>query len=128
MEAKLRSGKIVGMRPMPKKHLVVPEPIRKMYKSHAYQVYAMIAQDVPEIEYGRKPYTKRCVIEIVRDANRIKSMAEQRLGEERYYAENYRRHKIDNELAEFVEWIKVNEYNPQYRRDMDKAVAESLGL
>jgi membrane-anchored protein YejM (alkaline phosphatase superfamily) len=92
------------------KQLPIPEPFRKEYKSAAYAVYAMIGQDVPEIEDGRK-YSKTAVVELVRDANRLRMEVER---EERGYSPQFR------------EWIKTNEYNQQYRADMNRAVREVL--
>jgi hypothetical protein len=93
------------------KQLPIPEQFRIEFKSAAYAVYAMIGQDVPEIEDGRK-YSKTAVVELVRDANRLRMEVVER--RDRGYS------------PQFAEWIRTNEYNQQYRADMNRAVREVL--
>ena len=93
------------------KHLKVPENFRQLYKRCAFCVYDDISGDCPEVE----GYSKKAVVEIVRDANRI-SMATQNLWLK----------KEQPEVVEFRTWMKKNEYAPEYGRDMDRAVREAL--
>jgi hypothetical protein len=94
------------------KQLLIPAEHRDLYKRLAYCVYNMIASDVPEIEDERK-YSKRAVVEIIRDANRISD----RQWVARWWGEQERASQ---------RWIKEHEYDQAYRRDMDRAVREVL--
>ena len=89
------------------KHLTIPEPIRSQYQSAAAYVWNYIAGDCPDAEN----YSVRTIVEIVRDAGRIGGA--QRMG-------------CRNLTPEFAAWIKENEYNQAYRRDMDRAVREVI--
>ena len=112
-----------------RQHFKMPDKIREHYKTTAYTVYSNIAGDVPGMEQGRKPHTPRVVVEIIRDANRIKMQAEQDLDQEREWVKSHAKYQSAvNELAEFVEWLKLNEYGAAYQKDMDVAVREAVGL
>jgi hypothetical protein len=102
------------------KHQVIPAEYRPLYQSIASNIYCDFAADTPAIEEGKRPFTKRCVIEIIRDANRIRSYADQL----RVSSRDPRASLWSN----FRQWLAENEYNPEFSRDMDKAVAETCGL
>lgn len=81
------------------KHLRMPDQIRQAYRAVAYQVYDMVTGDFPEVER----YSMSTKIEIIQDANRIKTNG-QRMG------------------TEFAEWINAHEYDPQYQKDMEDVI------
>ena len=88
------------------KHQVMPEAIRSDYKHAAAYVWNYVGGDCPEAE----SYSTRAIVEIIRDANRISGAA--RTG---CYVS-----------AEFKEWIKEHEYDPEFSQDMDRAVREVI--
>jgi hypothetical protein len=89
------------------KQLKIPDDFRKQYQNAATFVWNYIAGDCPEAE----TYSIRTIIEIVRDANRI--LEARRMG-------------CRGLTDEFVKWLEENEYNPQFDRDMNLAVKESI--
>ena len=68
-----------------------------------------IAGDCPEVE----TYSIKAIVEIVRDANHIRTLGCQG---------GYR----VEELKTLVAWLKDHEYDPAYSRDMNAAVKEAI--
>jgi hypothetical protein len=87
------------------KHLMMPEDIRREYKRAASFVYNYIGADLEAFNLSTNAW-----VECIRDAGRIGGA--DRMGFEL--------------TAAFKIWIKENEYNQAFRRDMNKAVREIL--
>ena len=88
------------------KHLKMPDNIRKEYTAAAGFVWNYIAGDCPEAE----GYSTRTIVEIIRDANRIRTADQM----------GARMSK------EFQVWIEEHEYDPAYGRDMNAAVKDAV--
>jgi hypothetical protein len=88
------------------KQVHIPVEFTEQFKRAAAAVYSDVASDVPEIE----SYSKRAVVEIIRDANRISAASRDRIG----FTE------------EFRAWILKHEYDETYRADMNKLVIEAI--
>jgi hypothetical protein len=91
------------------KHLLIPPELRSLYKDAAATVWSAIAGDCPEVER----YSTKAIVEIIRDANHIRTLGCQG---------GYRVER----MKPLVAWLVDHEYDPQYRRDMERAVREII--
>lgn len=107
------------------KHKLIPPELRVLYKGTAANVYSDIEGDVSQLEGDDgKPirYSAKAWVEIIRDANRITTWAKQT----RERAATHNNFKTVNEWTDFINWLKANEYNEEFNRDMNRAVKEIL--
>jgi hypothetical protein len=108
------------------KDQVIPEPFRKMYQDYAYIVWNDIGYDCEEAmrESGEK-LTKRAVVEIVQDADRILTRAkEDRERESRRQTQDTSHFERVNKLTDFISWLETSRQTTRFHKDQDRAVRE----
>jgi len=92
-------------------HRKMSKEFREQYERAAYIVYSAIGSDMEAVE-SMESMSKRTFAEVIRDANRIGSVVTRGMWSH-----------PDEFTAEFKQFIKDHEYDPEYRRDMNNAAS-----